>query len=69
MKRVITTVVTLAIVALAGLAFADGSREARRMGNGDTMLGMVRMMEMMGSMGNMIGPTMAPPAPQGRHDR
>ena len=28
---------------------------ARRMGNGDTMLGMVRMMEMMGSMGGMMG--------------
>ena len=26
------------------------------MGNGDTMLGMVRMMEMMGSMGGMMGP-------------
>jgi len=29
---------------------------ARRMGNGDTMLGMMRMMEMMGSMGGMMGP-------------
>ena len=28
---------------------------ARGMGNGDTMLGMVRMMEMMGSMGGMMG--------------
>ena len=28
---------------------------ARRMGDGDTMLGMVRMMEMMGSMGDMMG--------------
>jgi Spy/CpxP family protein refolding chaperone len=28
---------------------------ARRMGDGDTMLGMVRMMEMMGSMGGMMG--------------
>jgi Spy/CpxP family protein refolding chaperone len=29
---------------------------ARRMGDGDTMLGMVRMMEMMGSMAGMMGP-------------
>ena len=29
---------------------------ARRMGDGDTMLGMVRMMEMMGSMASMMGP-------------
>jgi len=28
---------------------------ARRMGNGDVMLGMTRMMEMMGSMGGMMG--------------
>jgi len=28
---------------------------AQRMGDGDTMLGMVRMMEMMGSMGGMMG--------------
>ncbi len=28
---------------------------ARRMGNGDAMLGMTRMMEMMGSMGGMMG--------------
>ena len=28
---------------------------ARGMGNGDTMLGMVRMIEMMGSMGGMMG--------------
>lgn len=28
---------------------------ARRMGNGDTMLGMARMMEMMSSMGGMMG--------------
>jgi len=28
---------------------------ARRMGDGDPMLGMVRMMEMMGSMGDMMG--------------
>ena len=28
---------------------------ARRMGNGDAMLGMDRMMEMMGSMGGMMG--------------
>jgi hypothetical protein len=28
---------------------------ARRMGDGDVMLGMVRMMEMMGSMGGMMG--------------
>lgn len=28
---------------------------ARRMGNGDPMLGMTRMMEMMGSMGGMMG--------------
>jgi len=29
---------------------------ARRMGNGHAMLGMARMMEMMGSMGGMMGP-------------
>jgi hypothetical protein len=29
---------------------------ARRMGDGDMVLGMVRMMEMMGSMGGMTGP-------------
>ncbi len=28
---------------------------ARRMGNGDTMLGMTKMMEMMGGMGGMMG--------------
>ena len=39
---------------------------ARRMGDGDVMLGMVRMMEMMGSMGGMMGPgMMGPSTPQG----
>lgn len=37
-------------------AMAAMMEMARRMGNGDLMLGMVRMMEMMGSMGGMMGP-------------
>ena len=38
---------------------------ARRMGNGDAMLGMVRMMEMMGNMGGMMGmPGQPAPAKQ-----
>lgn len=36
-------------------AMASMMEMARRMGDGDTMLGMVRMMEMMGSMGRMMG--------------
>ncbi len=36
-------------------AMAAMMEMARRMGDGDTMLGMVRMMEMMGSMGGMMG--------------
>lgn len=47
-------------------AMASMMEMARRMGDGDTMLGMVRMMEMMGSMGNMMGPTMGAPTPQGQ---
>ncbi|MGH7268278.1 MAG: hypothetical protein ACREMB_25950 [Candidatus Rokuibacteriota bacterium] len=35
----------------------DGMMDmARRMGNGDVMIGMTRMMEMMGRMGSMMGP-------------
>lgn len=37
-------------------AMAAMMEMARRMGNGDVMLGMVRMMQMMGSMGGMMGP-------------
>ena len=44
---------------------------ARRMGNGDPMLGMTKMMEMMGGQGGMMGggmmggsPTPAPPQPK-----
>jgi Spy/CpxP family protein refolding chaperone len=37
-------------------AMASMMEMARRMGDGDMMLGMVRMMEMMGSMGGMTGP-------------
>lgn len=37
---------------------------ARRMGNGDTMLGMVRMMEMMSMMGGMMGGPMRSDPPQ-----
>lgn len=36
-------------------AMADMMEMARRMGNGDVMLGMTRMMEMMGSMDGMLG--------------
>jgi hypothetical protein len=36
---------------------------ARRMGDGDVMLGMVRMMEMMGGMGSMMGGPGGPRAP------
>lgn len=40
---------------------------AERMGGGDTMLGMVRMMEMMSGMGSMMGGAMrAPEQPQDR---
>lgn len=37
-------------------AMAAMMEMARRMGDGDVMLGMARMMEMMGSMGGMMGP-------------
>ena len=44
-------------------AMAAMMEMARRMGDGDVMLGMTRMMEMMGQMGSMGGPggMMAPP--------
>lgn len=45
-------------------AMASMMEMARRMGNGDTMRGMVRMMEMMGSMENMMGPSMGAPTPR-----
>ncbi len=40
----------------APAAMAAMMEMARRMGDGDVMLGMVRMMEMMGGMGGMMGP-------------
>ena len=39
----------------ASQAIAAMMGMAQGMGNGDTMLGMVRMMEMMGSTGGMMG--------------
>ncbi len=49
-------------------AMAEMMGMARRIGNGDAMLGMDRMMEMMGSMGGgeMTGGS---PRPQGTPDR
>ncbi len=46
----------------AGAAMNNMMEMARRMGSGDVMLGMTRMMEMMGSMGGgmMGGGTMGP---------
>ena len=48
----------------AGAASMNAMMEmARRMGDGDAMLGMVRMMQMMGSMGRMGGMMPGPPGP------
>ena len=44
-------------------AMAGMMEMARRMGDGDTMLGMVRMMEMMGNMGGMMSTPPAQPRP------
>lgn len=43
-------------------AMANMMEMARRMGNGDVMLGMTRMMEMMGGQGGMMGGAMPRPS-------
>ncbi len=48
----------------AGAASMDAMMQmARRMGDGNAMLGMVRMMQMMGDMGSMGGTMPGPPGP------